>query len=161
MKKYLLNCFLLMLPIIIWNVALTNRLPQEFQPEKFWNEIPAWLKYAENISRILLFILTILMPLSISTSTQKRGLILYIGGTTIYFASWLLLIFSPDSAWSNSIFGFMTPAYTPLLWLTGIGLIGDSFYFNLPYRRWFFILLSVVFLIFHNLHTLMIYLRIH
>ena len=159
--KYLLNCFLLMLPIMIWNILFTEKLPQEYQPEVFWKEIPAWLKYAENISRILLFILTILMPLSISTSIQKRGLILYIGGTIIYFASWLLLIFSPDSAWSNSIFGFMAPAYTPLLWLTGIGLIGNSFYFNLPFRRWFFILISIQFLIFHNWHTLTIFLRRH
>jgi len=159
--KYLLNCFLLMLPIMIWNILFTEKLPQEYQPEVFWKEIPVWLKYAENISRILLFILTILMPLSISTSTQKRGLILYIGGTIIYFASWLLLIFSPDNIWSNSIFGFMAPAYTPLLWLIGIGLIGNSFYFNLPYRRRFFILVSILFLIFHNWHTLTIYLRTH
>ena len=51
-----------MLPIMIWNILFTEKLPQEYQPEVFWQEIPAWLKYAENISRILLFILTILMP---------------------------------------------------------------------------------------------------
>jgi len=150
-----------MLPIMIWNIALTNKLPQEFQPEIFWNEVPAWLKYAENISRIFIFVLTILMPLRISESIQKRGLLLYIGGTLLYFASWLLLIYLPDSGWSNSIFGFMAPAYTPLLWLTGIGLIGDSFYFNLPYRRWFFMLMAILFLVFHNWHTLTIFLRIH
>jgi hypothetical protein len=55
----------------------------------------------------------------------------------------------------------MAPAYTPLLWLTGIGLIGNSFYFNLPFRRWFFILISIQFLIFHNWHTLTIFLRRH
>ncbi len=161
MKKYFLNCFLLMLPIMIWNIALTNKLPQEFQPEIFWNEVPAWLKYGENISRILIFILTILMPLRISDSIQQKGLLLYIGGTLLYFASWLLLIYLPDSGWSNSIFGFMAPAYTPLLWLTGIGVIGDSFYFNLPYRRWFFILTALLFLVFHNWHTLTIYFRTH
>lgn len=161
MKKYLLNCFLLMLPIMIWNIALTNKLPQEFQPDIFWNEIPSWLKYAENISRILIFILTILMPLRISESIQKRGLLLYIGGTLLYFVSWLLLIYLPDSTWSNSFIGFMAPAYTPLLWLIGIGLIGDSFYFKLPYRCWFFILTALLFLVFHNWHTLTIYFRTH
>lgn len=160
-KKYLLNCFLLTLPIMIWNIVLTNKLPQEYQSEIFWKDIPAWLKYAENISRTLIFILTLLMPLNISTLKQKRGFILYLGGTILYFVSWLILICFPDSRWSSNIFGFMAPAYTPLLWLTGIGFIGNSFYFNLPYRRWFYILTVIIFLIFHNFHTMTIYFRIY
>ena len=159
-KKYLLNCFLLTIPIIVWNIVLTSKLPQAYQPEIFWKNIPAWLKYAENISRILVFMLIFLMPLSISTLTQKRGLILYLVGTIIYFASWLVLIYFPESRWSSNIFGFMAPAYTPLLWLTGIGFIGNSFYFNLPYKRWFFILAAIIFLIFHNFHAMTIYFRI-
>jgi hypothetical protein len=39
--KYLLSCFLLMLPIMIWNILFTEKLPQEYQPEVFWKEIPA------------------------------------------------------------------------------------------------------------------------
>ena len=159
-KKYLLNCFLLTIPIIVWNIVFTSKLPQAYQPEIFWKDIPNWLKYAENISRILVFILIFLMPLSISTLTQKRGLILYLVGTILYFASWLVLIYFPDSKWSSNIFGFMAPAYTPLLWLTGIGFIGNSFYFNLPYKRWFFILAAIIFLIFHNFHAMTIYFRI-
>lgn len=161
LKKYLLNCFLLTIPIMIWNIIFTSKLPQYYQPEIFWKDIPAWLKYSENISRILIFILTLLMPLNISTLTQKRGLILYIGGTLIYFASWLVLIYFPNSSWSNNILGFMAPAYTPLLWLTGIGFVGNSFCFNLPYKRWFFILIVIIFLILHNFHTMTIYFRTH
>ncbi len=160
-KKYLLNCFLLTLPIMIWNIVLTNKLPQNYQPEIFWKNIPSWLEYVENISRTLIFILTLLTPLRISTLTQKRGFILYLSGTILYFVSWLLLIYFPDSRWSSNIFGFMAPAYTPLLWLTGIGLIGNSFYFNLPYKRRFFILTVIIFLIFHNFHTMTIYFRTH
>jgi len=160
-KKYSFNCFLLTLPIMIWNMLLTNKLPKAFQPEIFWKDIPSFLTYAENISRIIVFTLTFLMPLSILTSTQKKGLFLYIGGTILYFASWLILIYFPDSGWSNSMLGFMAPAYTPLLWLTGIGLIGNAFYFSLPYRRWLFIFTSLVFLTFHNFHTLTIYFRTH
>lgn len=144
-----------------WNIALTNKLPKDFQPDIFWKDIPAVLTYAENISRTLIFMLTLLMPLSISTFKQKRGLILYVGGTILYFVSWLGLIYFPDSRWSSNAFGFMAPAYTPLLWLTGIGMIGNSFYFNLPYRRWFFILTAIIFLMFHNFHTMIIYLRTH
>ena len=161
LKKYSLNCFLLTLPIMIWNIVLTNKLPKEFQPAIFSKDIPALLTYAENISRTFVFILTLLMPLCISKLTQKRGLILYVGGTLLYFISWLVLIYFPDSRWSNNVFGFMAPAYTPLLWLTGIGLIGNSFYFNLPYRRWFFILTAIIFLVFHNFHTMTIYFRTH
>jgi hypothetical protein len=140
LKKYLLNCFLLTIPIMIWNIIFTSKLPQYYQPEIFWKDIPVWLEYFENISRIL---------------------ILYIGGTLIYFASWLVLIYFPNSSWSSNIFGFMAPAYTPLLWLTGIGFVGNSFYFNLPYKRCFFILIVIIFLILHNFHTMTIYFRIH
>ncbi len=160
-KKYFINCFLLTIPILVWNLVMANKLPKDFQPEIFWKDIPSFLTYGENITRTVVFIFTLLMPLSISTMTQKRGLFIYVGGTILYFASWLVLIYFPNSAWSNSILGFIAPAYTPLFWLIGIGLIGDSFYFNLPYKRWFFILTSIIFLIFHNLHTITIYYRIH
>ncbi len=160
-KKYLHNCFLLTLPILIWNIVLADKLPKDFQPNIFWKDILAWLTYGENISRALVFMLILLMPLSISTLTQKRGLILYVGGVIVYFISWLVLIYFPETRWSNNIFGFLAPAYTPLLWLTGIGFIGNSFYFNLPYRRWFFILIVIIFLIFHNYHTMTIYFRTH
>lgn len=160
-KRYLLNCFLLTLPILVWNIFLTNKLPKDFQSEIFKKDIPVLLTYGENISRTVVFMMTLLMPLSILTTTQKKGLFLYICGTILYFISWLALIYFPGSVWSNNVFGFMAPAYTPLLWLTGIGLIGNSFYFNLPYRRWFFILLTIVFLIFHNFHTYTIYFRTH
>lgn len=154
---YLLNCFLLTLPILVWNILLTNKLPKAFQPEIFGNKIPAFLTYGENISRTIIFAFTLFMPLNIATSLQKKGLILYIGGTLLYFVSWLALIYLPVSYWSNSLLGFMAPAYTPLLWLLGIGLIGDSFYFIFPFRRWFFISTSILFLVFHNLHTYMVF----
>ena len=160
-QKYLLNCFLLTLPILVWNIILTNKLPQTFHPEIFLNKIPAFLTYGENISRTVVFALTIFMPLRITTLLQKKGLILYVSGTLLYFLSWLMLIYFSNSHWSNSLLGFMAPAYTPLFWLLGIGLIGDSFYFNFPFKRWFFILTSIIFLIFHNLHTYMVFCITH
>ena len=160
-KKYLLNCFLLTLPIMIWNIVLSSKLPKDFQPEIFWKYIPDYISYGENISRILIFMLCMLMPLSMKTNTQQKGWLLYFGGTIVYFASWVLLIACPHSAWSNSMIGFMAPAYTPIIWLMGIGLIGNSFYFNLPFKPWLFISLSFIFLIFHNFHTYIIYFRTH
>lgn len=160
-KKYLLSCFLLTIPVLVWNIVFANKLPKDFQPEVFSKDIPAFVKYGENISRVIVFMFTALMPLSISGKAQKQGILIYTGGILLYFCSWLALIYFPYSGWSNSAAGFMAPAYTPLFWLIGIGLTGNSFYFKLPYKRWLFISASVIFLIFHNFHAVTIYLRTH
>jgi hypothetical protein len=160
-KKYVYNCFLLILPVLAWNVALTGSLPEAYQPKTFLDNIPVHITYGENIFRILIFAFTLFMPLMVGTNVQKQGLIIYIGGILLYFTSWLMLIYAPDSDWSKSIYGFMAPAYTPLFWLLGIGLIGDNSYFHFPYKRIFFILFSILFLIFHNWHTFIVYSRLH
>ena len=161
LRKYIYNCFLLIIPVLCWNLLLTNRLPEVFQPEIFGKDIPPYIAYTENILRTLLFGFTLLMPLSIFKRRQKNGLILYLTGIIFYFSSWLALIYFPQSSWSYSLLGFMAPAFTPLLWLTGIGLVGDSFYFGLPYKPWLFICVSFVFLLFHNIHAGIIYFRIY
>jgi len=160
-RKYFFSCFLLTIPILVWNLALTNKLPKAFQSDVFWNDIPSFLTYGENISRTLVFMLTLFMPLSFVTPTQKKGVILFVTGTLIYFTSWIILIYFPTSKWSNSLLGFLSPSLTPLLWLMGIGFIGQSFYFNLLYRRWVFVVVSIVFLLFHNAHTLIVFDRTH
>ncbi|MFD1141426.1 hypothetical protein ACFQ4C_09910 [Larkinella insperata] len=155
------NCFLLLIPVIIWNVLLANQLPTAFRAECFWKDIPAWLTYGENGSRILVFALAGLMPLSFSRRSQESGYYLYLAGLVLYFFSWLALIYFPHSLWSTSLPGFMAPAYTPLFWLIGIGLIGDSFYFSLPFNRWIFMLTAFFFVIFHSFHTYSVYCRLH
>jgi len=160
-RHYFMNCFLLILPILGWNIGLTTRLPKAFQQEMFWRDISPFLTYGENGSRSIVLVLTLLMPLTISTRMQKTGLFLYLGGIALYFISWFVLIYFPDSEWSNSLVGFMAPACTPFFWLMGIGLIGNSFYFNLPYKRLYFIVTSVIFLLFHNVHTVKIYYETH
>jgi hypothetical protein len=159
-KYYLLNCFLLTIPILLWNIFLSAKLPLAYQPEFFWKDIPFVLALGENGSRIVLFLLTCLMPLQISTPEQKKGMLLYLTGTILYFMSWLLLIYFPESAWSQSVFGFMAPAYTPLLWLIGIGLVGKSFYFKFEHARLMYFLIVADFMVLHNIHTFLIYSRI-
>ncbi|NJM81064.1 MAG: hypothetical protein HC854_18265 [Flavobacterium sp.] len=161
LKKYFTNCFILILPILAWNIIFMNQLPKAFQPEVFWINIPNYIKYGENFSRILLFTLTVFMPLNICTRIQIRGLRLYIFGILLYFASWLFLIYLLETQASSNLIIFMAPAYTPIFWLTGIGLIGKSFYFNILYKKWFFISIAIIFLLFHNLHTYIIYLKTH
>lgn len=155
--KYFFNCFVLTIPILIWNILLTDQLPKTTKSEMSLQNISPFLIYGENIVRIIVFTMMAFMPIQISDTTQKQGLLLFIFGTIIYFASWLVLIYYPDSLWSKSPLGILSPAYTPALWLIGIGLIGNSFYFNLPYKRWIFMSLSIIFLVFHNIHTYKIY----
>jgi len=159
LMSYLLNCLLLLLPIMAWNLIFASKLPWAYSEEVFSKNIPSFIASGENIFRLIVFILPVLMPLRIEMQSQKFGLWLYIAGTAIYFVSWLAQIYFPQSAWSLSAWGFLAPAYTPLIWLVGIGLIGSAFYFSSPYRSWMYIITSVVFLGFHLSHALTVYLR--
>ncbi|GAB2792256.1 hypothetical protein GCM10027275_41430 [Rhabdobacter roseus] len=161
LRKYLCNCFLLTLPVMAWNIFLTPKLPAAFQPAIFSDKIPALITYGETIARLLVFLLAALMPLHILTHRQRMGLYVYTVGVVVYGLSWIPLLYFPASTWSTSLLGFMAPAYTPLGWLVGMALVGRSFYFQVPYRPGYFIFVSVVFLIFHNLHTFLVYVRIH
>jgi len=158
-QKYFFNCFLLTIPILLWDYVFTDSLPKAFQAENFSKGIPAFMINIENGSRLLMFIFISLMPIEILKPIQKKGLVLYVIGTLLYFASWLMLMYFPNSTWSESALGLLSPAYTPLFWLIGIGLIGDSLYFNIPYRRWWYFFIVIVFLFFHNWHTYLIYLK--
>jgi hypothetical protein len=158
--KYLLNCLWLLVPIMAWNVIFSSRLPKLYSPEVFWNDIPPFVANGENFFRLIVFILPVLMPMRIETQSQKFGLWLYISGTLIYFIAWLAQIYFPQSAWSLSVSGFLAPAYTPLIWLVGIGLIGEALYFSSPYRSWMYIVASITFIGFHLSHALTVYMRI-
>lgn len=160
-KPYLLNCFILIIPILIWNVLLTDKLPENYQPEVFSSGIPIALIYVENFSRFFLFAIAYLMPLNFRTKEQKVGLYVYLSGLLLYFASWIIIICFPESDWSNSIIGFSAPAYSPIIWIAGIALIGDSFSFSLPFKRLIFITVSAVFLAAHISHTVLVYCRLN
>lgn len=160
-KPYLLNCFILIIPILIWNILLTDKLPEHYQPEVFSSGIPVILTYVENMSRFFLFVIAFLMPLSFRTKRQKIGLYVYLSGLILYLASWSILIYFPTFIWSNSIMGYAAPAYTPLIWLAGIALIGDSFSFSIPYKRWIFVAISTVFLATHIGHAVFVYYQLN
>lgn len=157
---YLQNCILLLIPIMLWNVIFAKQLPPAYLAEIFQKDIPPFITGGENFFRTLVFVLPVFMPLRISTSTQKFGVSLYILGVLIYFGSWLMQMYFQQSDWSLSAAGFLAPAYTPLIWLVGIGLIGRELYFPAPYKEWFYMALSTVFLAFHVSHTWIVYSRI-
>ena len=159
-RKYLNNCFLLLIPILVWNLVLTPYLPVSFSADTFWNEIPNWIFYTENTLRIIVMAMPAVMVLSLKTESQKLGFGCYLSGMVLYFLSWLPLILFPNSTWSLSIFGFMAPAYTPVIWLTGIGLIGTSSFLNIRNLTPIYISLSFLFVIVHAIHAFVVYQRL-
>ncbi len=158
--KYLLNCFLLIIPALILNLLWAARLPPMWLFESFWKDIPPAIVYGERISSIAVNVLPVFMPLRISTKRQRTGLVVYIIGVLTYFLAWVFMVYFPQSTWSTSLIGSTATAWTSLLWLIGIGLIGDSLYFPIPYRSWVYISLAVIFAAFHTLHAVIVYLRI-
>lgn len=158
-NKYLTNGVLLTLPILLWNVLFASRLPAPFLPDIFWRDIPDWVRYGENGFRLIVFMIPLLFTVGFSTRTQKKGMIWYGVGTAVYCLSWLPHFFVPESAWSHSLLGFMAPAYTPILWLIGIGFLGDRFYFPRRYRSIYYIAPALIFVVFHCTHTAIVYLE--
>jgi hypothetical protein len=160
LKRYLLNCLWLILPVMLFDALLTTRLPAAYQMDFFWKDTPTFIAAGENFFRSIIFILPILMPLDATTRSQKIGVWVYLAGILVYFLAWGALILWPQSGWSTSWIGFLAPAYTALPWLIGIGLIGERFYFISPYRSWMYLGLSAVFIFFHLAHTWTVFMRL-
>ena len=143
-KLQLLNCFWLLLPIFAWNAVFTSRLPQAgFKSDA---GVPKPIRVAEQALRIAVFLGPLFLPLRWGDPWSQAGLLLFLEGLLIYFASWLLLIYRPETAWSRSAAGLLAPAYTPLIWLAGIALVGGS---------WPYALLSLLFVGVHVYHNIL------
>lgn len=160
-RRYALSCGLLLIPASLWNIAFTARLPSSFALAEFWRDIPAPLAFAENGLRVAVFVLPFFMPLNLAAPGRMRPLLVFVAGTLIYFASWLMLILFPTSAWSTSALGFSAPAYTPFLWLLGIALLGRQLFWGTFYRWWMYLALALAFLAAHISHTVLVYARSH
>ena len=156
--KYLRNLFVCIVPVLIWNAVFLNKLPEVYLTD-FWKDIPPLVAFGENIFRSIVILLPLLMPLTINSPRQMYGLAIYITGILIYASSWLMQIYFPMSQWSQSLWGFLAPSYTPFIWLFGIGRMSKSLYIPSPYKPWHYYLVSLLFLIFHNAHAYLIYLR--
>ena len=160
MKPYLLNCFLLLIPVLAWNILFFNALPAAYSPEIFWDNIPKVVGYSENVLRIIVFVLPALMQLSLKTQKQQLGLLIYCIGLIVYFLSWSAMIWWPESNWSQSLLGFTAPAYTTIIWLAGIAWIGHkSFVKGLQHPTIIYMLFSVLFVTFHTIHAFMVFQR--
>jgi hypothetical protein len=158
-RYYLSNCFWLLIPPIVWNVVFFSDLPFRYQPDFFWKDIPIWIATGEHGLRLLVFALPIFMEIRIEDQKQKTGLFLYCTGLALYFGSWILQIRFPESSYSESLFGFAAPGFTPIIWLIGIGMIGRQLTIRLPFHRWLYASLSIGFVAFHVTHIIYIYYR--
>lgn len=156
---YALSCGWLLLPAAAWNIVMAKRLPPTFQPDEFGRDIPAPLAFAENGLRVAVFGLPFLMPLDLSARGALRALVIFGVGTLLYFASWLALIWLPRSRRSRHPWGLAAPAYTPLLWLLAIALLGQHLFWGEFYRWWMYLVLCVAFLVAHIAHTMRVYVR--
>lgn len=157
--RYVWSCGLLTVPIFAWNIIFTCYLPPALATDEFWRDIPPLVEYGENGFRFAIVVLPFLMPLEVTTVLQRRGLLLFAAGMILYFLAWIALMLFPHSEWSASWIGFLAPAYTPLIWLTGIGLVGRRLYWNLPYRWWIYEVLVCGFTLLHITHTGIVYAR--
>ncbi len=148
-----------MIPIFLWNLFLTSYLPNGYSMDVFWKDIPPLIGNTENILRIIVFMLPLVMTFSLKSRQQKIGFVVFLAGLILYFSSWLMQIYLPESNWSNSIFGFMAPAYTTLIWFVGIGLIGNTSVLKIPFISHIYIGSSLAFVIVHSIHTYIVYMR--
>ena len=129
------------------------------ESKEFWRDIPPLVAYGENSLRLAVVLPPFLMPLEVATVAQRRGLLLFVVGTVLYFLAWVALMIFPQSRWSTSQLGFLAPAYTPLVWLAGVGLIGRRLYWPSPYRWWVYIGLACGFVVLHVTHASILYSR--
>ncbi len=157
LKTIISNGFLLLIPIFLWNVAFAKKLPPSFGKEAMDNGMPKYILMGENVLRMIVFIAPLLFITDISTKVGGIGFAVYIIGLTVYFASWLAVIYRPKSVWSKSIFGYAAPAYTTAIWFLGICLMTKTYHFGIPYQRWHYMAASILFIGVHTLHSLIAY----
>jgi len=154
MTDYLLNCFLLFIPVFIWNAVFFKKLPDYYQPA-VWDRIPKALDVSENILRYLSFFIPILFRIDFGTGVQVTGLVLYLAGLAVYFTSWVVQMNRKHGRVSKSPVFRMAPAYTTSIWLTGIGLIGRQSPVAHLRTAWF--LIMAAFIIVHTYHSYLVY----
>ncbi|WP_444996000.1 hypothetical protein [Aliikangiella sp. IMCC44359] len=160
LKILLTNGFLLIIPVLIWNLVFTSQLPSAYQSPGFDESTSAFIIGGENFFRIIIFIMPLLFQMSFKDKIQKQGLKLFLIGCFVYCLSWLMLLYWPESNWSQSLLGFSAPALTPVIWLVGLSLMVKRYYFA-RFSPWHYILPTIGFSIFHALHVFDAYYRVY
>jgi len=149
-NNYKNNCFWFFLPIIIFNIILTKYLP-----EHYLKNINHPIVTIETIARIITIAFSAIMAITINNQIGKIGLIVYIIGALIYFCSYFIVIKFPITSFNNNLVIILAPYWTSVLWLIGIGLLGNKLFINIPYHYMIYIVISIIFAIIHSIHGYM------
>ena len=150
--KYKYTCFWLFVPIIIFNIIFFQRLPSHYL-----RDISHYVVIIETITRILTIVFSLIMIIHLKEKIEKIGLILYIIGAFIYFLSYFAVIIFGNTLFGKNIIVVLAPYWTSVLWLIGIGLLGNKLFIKIPYHYSFYIILSIVFGIIHTYHGYICY----
>ena len=119
-------CFWLWVPPLGASLSLWGQLPPAYQPDYFDLWVPPVLGFAETILKLAAIVISTLLVAGLSQPRQRLGLGIYLAGVAIYLASYLSQILAPDGAWAQSFLGFTAPAFTPAIWIAGIGLMVNN-----------------------------------
>ena len=159
LKKIWTNGYGLILPILLWNAFFYRYLPPAYDIKSFNANIPQTIFTGELIGRILIFGLPLFIQLNYRGSYGRIGLLIYLLGIFIYFSSWIAVIAFPQSSWTKSVFGFAAPAYSIIIWLIGLSLLSETFYFRIPFARLSLLLSSLIMTGFHSAHAIYVWYR--
>lgn len=146
-NTYKNNCFWFFIPPLLFNIIIVKYLP-EYYLKNINHPIIIW----ENILRFITIAFSAIMAITINNKIGKIGFIVYIIVIIIYFCSYFIVIKFPASSFNNNLIILLAPAWTSVLWLIGIGLIGNKIFVNIPYHFSVYCLLSISFAIIHSIH---------
>ncbi len=155
MLNLLCNGFLLFIPILIWNIVLSSKLPGFFKPLT-WDKIPKPILFIENIFRYLSFLLPLLMIIDFKSNVYKYGVILYFIGVITYFISWILQFKFSNNRYNKSLLIRGAPAYTTIIWLAAIGLICNKTYIPALQVKFIYFIVISIFTITHTVHAYLV-----
>jgi hypothetical protein len=140
------------MPIIIFNIIVTKYLP-----EFYLKNINHPIVTIETIARIMTIAFSVIMAIKLDDKIGKAGLIVYIIGVLIYFFSYFIVIKIPAISFNNNYIVLLAPYWTSVLWLIGIGLMGNKLFINIPYHYTAYIVISFFFTIIHSIHGYICY----
>jgi hypothetical protein len=146
------SCFWLFIPIIIFNIIFTKYLP-----EFYLKNIHHPIVLIETIARIITIAFSAIMAIKLDNKIGKTGRIVYAIGVLIYFCSYFMVIKFPIALFQDNLIVLLAPYWTSVLWLIGIGLLGNKLLINIPYHYAVYIIISVLFAIIHSIHGYMCY----
>jgi len=150
--KYIDNCFLLFIPILLFNILFFKKLPSHYL-----KNISHPIIIMETITRIIIIAFSMLMVINIQNKLEILGLIIYIIGIIIYFISYFIEIYATNSLFGRNRIFILAPYWTSIIWLIGIGLVGNRLFINIPYHFTVYLILSVIFTTIHTIHGYLCY----